>query len=178
MFNSTAVPAAQPAQDYVCPIGPVGATPGNYLALSFAPQTYQYVTVLVDPRAAIHAYTGILPVKQCDIPQEFVDDALSAMELTFRLGPVLTTLGPSPSEGATAPTYPQSIVYPVPVAQNSTWSWWEPGPEPGSWTGYGIAMAAPTATRSTTPNSLREGVLQSITRIDTKAIPRHMESAE
>ncbi|WP_052441578.1 hypothetical protein, partial [Streptacidiphilus anmyonensis] len=112
VFNSTVAAPAEPAQDYVRVIGPVGSTAGgNYLQLTFAPQTYQYVTVLADPRAAIHAYTGILPVKQFDIPQQFVDGALSAMEVNFNLGPLLTVLGPSPAEGGTPPTHPQSIVH-------------------------------------------------------------------
>lgn len=165
VFNSTVAP--QPAQGYVSVIGPVGSTtPGNYLQLSFAPQTYQYVTVLADPRAAMHAYTGILPVKQCDIPQQFVDDALSAMEVNFRLGPVLTAVEPSPTEGSTPPAHPQSIVHPTPAEQNGVWSWWEPNAASGAWTGYGLLKASPTATSGPTPNTLREGYLQFITDLD------------
>jgi hypothetical protein len=167
VFNSTVAPPTEPAQDYVRVIGPVGSPTGNYLALSFQPQTHQYLTVLADPRAAIHAYTGILPVKQRDIPQQFVEQALAAMEITFRLGPVLTTLGPSPSEGTAQPTYPASIVYPTPAEQNGTWSWWEPDAASGAWTGYGLVKASPTATSSPTPNTLREGSLQFVTDLDT-----------
>ena len=149
-------------------IGPVGSTaPGNYLQLSFAPKDCQYVTVLADPRAAMHAYTGILPVKQCDIPQQFVDDALTAMEVNFRLGPVLTTVEPSPSEGSVPPAYPQSIVHSTPAEQNGNWSWWEPDAASGAWTGYGLLKASNTATSSPTPNTLREGYLQFITDLDT-----------
>ncbi|MER5465488.1 hypothetical protein ABT010_33325 [Streptomyces sp. NPDC002668] len=168
VFNSTVAPPAAPAQDYVSVIGPVGSTttPGNYLPLSFAPQTYQYVTVLADPRAAMHAYTGILPVKQCDIPQQFVDDALRAMEVTFQLGPLLTVLGPSPAQGGTPPAHAQSIAYPTPAEQNGSWSWWEPDATSGTWTGYGLVDASPTATSGPAQNTLREGCLQLITDPD------------
>ena len=166
VFNSTVAPPAEVQQSYVDVIGPVGnSTPGNYLQLSFAPDTYRYLTVLADPRAGMHAYTGILPVKQCDIPQQFVDDALSAMEISFQLGPLLTVLGPSPSQGGT-PAYPQSIVYPAPAEQNGSWSWWEPDAATDSWTGYGLVKASPTAQDTTTRNTLREGYLQFITDLD------------
>ncbi|HEU5268310.1 MAG TPA: hypothetical protein VFU36_00190 [Jatrophihabitans sp.] len=169
-FNSTVAPPASPAQDYVDVIGPVGnSTPGNYLQLSFTPNTYQYLTVLADPRAAMHAYTGILPVKQCDIPQQYVDAALSAMEVNFSLGPLLTVLGPSPAEGDAQPAYPQSIVYPTPVEQNGTWSWWEPDAAGGTWTGYGLVKASPTAQDNPLPNSLREGYLQFLTNLTDQA---------
>jgi hypothetical protein len=166
VFNSTVAPPADPQQDYVEVIGPLGSsTAGNYLKLGFAPNTYQYLTVLADPRAGMHAYTGILPVKQCDIPQQYVDDALSAMEISFSLGPLLTVLGPSPSEGGT-PAYPESIVLPTPVEQNGSWSWWEPSAATNTWTGYGLVKASPTAQDTTADNTLREGYLQFITDLD------------
>lgn len=165
-FNSTVAPPAAPAQSYVNVIGPVGKrTPGNYLQLSFTPNAFQYLTVLADPRAAMHAYTGILPVKQCDIPQQYVEQALSAMEVNFSLGPLLTVLGPSPAEGTAAPAYPQSIAYPTPAEQNGSWSWWEPQAA-GSWTGYGLVKTSPTAADSTEPNTLREGYLQFVTDLN------------
>lgn len=165
VFNSTVAPSVE--QSFVNVIGPVGnTTPGNYLQLSFAPKTFQYLTVLADPRAAMHAYTGVLPVKQCDIPQQFVDNALSAMEVSFQLGPLLTVLGPSPVEGSTPPAHPRSIVHPVPVEQNGNWSWWEPDAASGNWTGYGLVDASPTATSTVTPNTLREGYLQFVTDLD------------
>lgn len=168
VFHSTVAPPTEPAQDYVTVIGPVGqtTTPGNYPRLSFAPGSDQYLTVLADPRAAIHAYTGILPVKRYDIPQEFVDRALAAMEITFRAGPLLTPLGPSAATGDVPPAYPKSITHPTPTERNGSWSWWEPDAAAGTWTGYGLTAASPSATSGLPPNTLREGYLQFVTDLE------------
>ncbi|MFD9720375.1 hypothetical protein [Streptomyces sp. NPDC059076] len=166
-FNSTAAPSATPAQDYVRVTGPTGttSTPGNYLRLTPKPGTYQDVTVLADPRAALHAYTGILPVTRYDIPQQPVEEALTAMEITFRTGPLLTSIGPTPATGTTPPAHPQSIAYPAPAEQNGTWSWWAPDPTGGTWTAYDLTH--PPTTPTGTPNTLREGRLQFITNTGT-----------
>jgi hypothetical protein len=167
VFHSVAAPRAGDEQSYVTVIGPVGGTgAGNYLQLSFAPQSCEYVTVLADPRAPVHAVTGILPVKQCDIPQQFVDQALSAMEISFQMGPLMTVLGATPTQGSTPPTYPESVVYPLPVEQNGFWSWWEKEAASNGWTGYGLVKASSDARSTSTPNSLREGYLQFITDLD------------
>jgi hypothetical protein len=157
VFNGVAAP--QDGQSYVQQIGT-----GNFLQLGFAAGTYEYVTLLADPRAAAHATTGILPVKQLDVPQEFVESALAAMEISFRLGPVLSTVGPAPVQGSTPPPYPTAITYPLPAEQNGSWSWWEL--IAGAWEGRAIAPASPDATSTTTPNSLREGYLQFTTNLD------------
>lgn len=165
-FNSTATPPTTPAQSYVQVIGPVGtASPqGNYLRLAPQPGTYLDVTVLADPRAALHATTGILPVTRYDIPQQPVEAALAAMEITFRTGPLLTSLQPSPAQGTTTPTHPQAITHPTPAEQNGVWSWWEPATT-GTWTGYDLTKPATAPTG--TPSTLREGVLQLTTSLNT-----------
>ncbi|MFE7129887.1 hypothetical protein ACFVIM_03430 [Streptomyces sp. NPDC057638] len=162
---TTVTPPAAPVsatQNYVRVIGPVGATSGteDYLRLTFTPDDHQDVTVLADPRAAIHATTGILPVTRLDIPQPYVETALASMEIAFRTGPLLTSVGPAPAGGTTGESPGQAITYPTPAEQNGTWSWWEPGPV-GTWTGYDLVK---TATSGTTPqrNTLREGFLQFI----------------
>ncbi|HEX3790772.1 MAG TPA: hypothetical protein VHW44_23120, partial [Pseudonocardiaceae bacterium] len=166
VFNSVAAADSGAGQSYVSPIGPVGQAGGNYLRLSFTPDTYSYVTVLADPRAAIHVTTGILPVKQLDIPQQFVDPALSTMEISFRMGPVLTVRGPSPDEGTDPPEFADSIVYPLPAEQNGSWSWWERDAAAGTWAGYGLVKASPDATAGTEPNSLRDGYVQFIANLE------------
>ena len=166
-FNSVAAPATGQSQRYVKPIGPLGVVGGgNYLQLSFAPGNSTYVTLLADPRASVHATTGILPVKQLDIPQQFVDAALSRLEISFRMGPLLTQIRPSPSEGSTPPAFPQSIVYSLPAEQNGTWSWWEPGAPPSSsWTGYDLVRAAADAQFTDSPQTVREGYLQFVANL-------------
>lgn len=166
VFNSVANPQEVSGQNYVQPIGPLGQSGGsNYLQLGFAPDTFLYATLLADPRGAVHATTGILPVKQLDIPQQFVDAALANLEISFRMGPLLTRLVPSPSQGDQTPVFPVSVTYPLPVEQNGAWSWWEPPASTGGWTGYGLVDASPAAQMGAAPDSLREGYFQFVTRL-------------
>ncbi|HEV2734563.1 MAG TPA: hypothetical protein VGV85_06970, partial [Longimicrobiaceae bacterium] len=73
-----------------------------------APST---VTLLVDPRAAVHAMTGIAPVKALTIPADVYAGALSAMAFTFLASPVLAL--------------PGGFAVPVPAEGDGTWSWVE-----------------------------------------------------
>jgi hypothetical protein len=161
VFNSVAAPATAAKQDYVQPIG---GDAGNYLQLGCAPGTQAFVTLLADPRAAVHAASGVLPIKQLDIPQQFVDQALSAMEISFRMGPVMTVIVPTP-QGDSAALHPNSIVYPLPTEQNGAWSWWEPDAKSGNWTGYDLVNATADAKFPLQPNSVREGYLQFVTNL-------------
>src|SRR5262249_45845840 len=96
-FNSVAAPDVRLTQDYVRQIGPLGTTPGNYLRLTAAPGAAQEATLLVDPRAAVHAVTGLFPVVAFGLPTGSVD-ALGALEITFRVGPLPTFFGPTPTQ--------------------------------------------------------------------------------
>ncbi|WP_405888989.1 hypothetical protein OG762_39325 [Streptomyces sp. NBC_01136] len=49
----------------------------------------QALTMLVDPRGAVHACCGILPAKSLRIPDAHYRDALGAMEIAFLTAPVL-----------------------------------------------------------------------------------------
>jgi hypothetical protein len=65
-------------------------------------QFTQKVLMLIDPRASVHATTGILPVKAITIPSDQCDDVLSTLEMSFLITPVLCGSGglalPIPSE--------------------------------------------------------------------------------
>jgi hypothetical protein len=160
VFNSVASPGDGVTQNYVRQIGPVGATSGgNYARLSFARGTSLIITALADPRAGIRATTGILPVERLDIPQQFVDQALSNLEISLRIGPVLTRIVPSPGQSDQPPPYPQSIVHPLPVEQNGTWSWWETDGA-GGWIGHDLVNSTPNAQLGEATNTVREGCLQ------------------
>ncbi|GGZ33281.1 hypothetical protein GCM10010387_29270 [Streptomyces inusitatus] len=168
-FNSTAAPPTAPAQHYVRvtgPIGPAGSTPGNYLRLTPKPGTHQDITVLADPRAALHAHTGILPVTRYDIPQQPVEAALAAMEITFRTGPLLTSLRPSPAQGTTPPAHPQAVTHLAPAEQNGVWSWWEPSTN-GTWTAYDLTKPSTAPTGGPQASTLREGMLQITISLNT-----------
>ncbi|SFW74998.1 hypothetical protein [Chitinophaga sancti] len=143
VFNSVAQPAGE--QNYVQQIGG-----NNYINLQFNDNSKMAVTILVDPRASIHATTGILPVKEIKIPPAFTDDPLQQMEVTFRSGPVLTQL------------LDTSITL-LPLAeQNGSWTWWEKyisNSAPG-WRSYDLANVSANANMKDVPSVLREGLLQ------------------
>jgi hypothetical protein len=65
--------------------------------------------LLMDPRGAVHAATGLLPVVRVTLPAQMVAAALAAMSVTFQAGPVLTD---SPN-----------IRIPVPALGKGSWSW-------------------------------------------------------
>ncbi|MCZ6672539.1 MAG: hypothetical protein O7C75_06320 [Verrucomicrobia bacterium] len=67
------------------------------------------LTMLVDPRGAIHATSGIVPRKRIELMTEHISNALSAISLTFQIGPVLTD--------------PESIRMPLSSEIKGNWSW-------------------------------------------------------
>lgn len=160
-FNSVAGPQTTASQNYVDQIGPVGTPNGNFINLAFNKKSEAYVSLLVDPRASIHAVTGILPIKKMEIPATFIEKALSNMEVGFRLGPLVTNVQKTPVQGGEVPAHPTAILYPAPAEQNGTWSWWEGDINGGQpWVGYDLIKATPNANLKGIPNSLREGILQ------------------
>jgi hypothetical protein len=159
-FNSVAAPDA--AQSYVRQIGPIGATSGtNYPALRCAAAPVR-VTLLLDPRASASATTGILPTGTLTLPAAYVEDPLEQLEITFRIGSLLTHAEQSPASGSTPPANPLAMWLPYPAERNGTWSWWEqsaPDPQP-AWTPYDLLRATPDARLKDYPSSLRDGFLQ------------------
>jgi hypothetical protein len=67
------------------------------------------LSMLVDPRGAVHATTGILPVKDISIPPDMYSDTLSHLAVTFLNAPVV---GGGPS-----------ISMPLPNESGYAWSW-------------------------------------------------------
>lgn len=58
------------------------------ICLSLAAESKQKVLMLIDPRASIHATSGILPVKEIQIPSYMYTDTLKTLEMTFLTTPV------------------------------------------------------------------------------------------
>lgn len=73
----------------------------------------QAVTFLMDPRAPVHATTGVLPVADLLIPPDQFTQAMSRLEVTFFTHPVL--------QGA------QSLKVPLPLEAGYEWAWVQPG---------------------------------------------------
>jgi len=67
------------------------------------------VSMLVDPRGAVHATSGILPVKALSIPPDQYVPALQAIEIAFLTAPILTDVG--------------SLNLPLPTEPGYSWSW-------------------------------------------------------
>jgi hypothetical protein len=67
------------------------------------------LTLLLDPRGSVHATSGILPRKRIELMREHVANALAAMSMTFRVGPVLTD--------------PETIRMPLPSEIPGKWTW-------------------------------------------------------
>lgn len=90
---------------------------GERLKLSFdGPRTA--VTLLLDARASVHATTEILPVGEVFVPQQFTDEAVAAMAVAFRAGPLLAPVEPGT-------TGPDTVLAPHPATATGTWSWTE-----------------------------------------------------
>ncbi|GAA2924168.1 hypothetical protein GCM10020221_20210 [Streptomyces thioluteus] len=79
--------------------------------------TQTHLTLLLDPLAAVHATTDVLPVTDLQLPSRFTRTALAAMRVAFRLSPVLTTARKLPTGSALAVPHPKS--------PQGTWDWAE-----------------------------------------------------
>jgi hypothetical protein len=115
LFNLVTLPP-ELKTSYLAEIGT-----GNFPALSIvndavtapdpAKQQVCRLTMLVDPRGSVHAFSGLLPVVTLSIPGRFVTPALKMMAYVFRAGPFLTTR--------------QAIRVPRPAARQGTWAWFD-----------------------------------------------------
>lgn len=102
------------------------------------------LTFLMDPRAPIHATSGILPVEQLGVPPDQYGQALDRLQVSFVTHPVLS--------GA------NGLSVPLPVEPGYAWSWVQTGetvPNPLS-----ANAGTEAATFSYTPQTLLEGWTQ------------------
>jgi hypothetical protein len=145
-FNVVAESAATEG-NYLKPIG----QEDNYIYMPFDGKTSSYVSMLVDPYAAVHATTGILPVTSVSLPPQFTADALAAMNVTFRVDGILT-------DQQIPATGKPTILMPVPKEKAGVWSWLEKNQ--GAWDTYGTAPNDTAARLSNVLPVLRRGLLQ------------------
>ncbi|MFJ7280708.1 hypothetical protein [Kitasatospora sp. NPDC098663] len=135
---------------------------GQRLKLAFEGDSSAAVTLLLDPRAPVHATTDILPVSSVTVPPQYTDAALANMAVNFRTGPMLI-----------ATTEHDAATLPQPTTATGTWSWTErvgadwvqlpiTVPDPASLpigehpqirTGFLVLQDATHATRTTTRNA-------------------------
>ncbi|MFQ6194512.1 hypothetical protein ACLMMR_09405, partial [Streptomyces sp. NPDC000405] len=84
---------------------------------------HTHLTLLLDPQAAVHATTDLLPVTDLRLPARFTRNAMAALKPALRLSPVLTTARKLP---ATAPAgTPEPLALPYPASPQGTWDWAE-----------------------------------------------------
>jgi hypothetical protein len=80
------------------------------------------VTLVLDPRAVVHATTGILPAVTAKVRPDQVASALTHLEVTFQVAPVLTAIRPTPTQQGQAAPFPNSAALALPAERNGAWS--------------------------------------------------------
>ncbi len=105
------------------------------------------VTMLVDPRGRIHAYSGILPVVSTALPGQLVEDFIRGLQVTFRTGPVVAD--------------PSTMRIPQPAEEQGVWSWVQAtGSQGTTWIEQTIVNADDQARMPDAQLQLREGWLK------------------
>lgn len=65
----------------------------NDLQLSIDATAPLFLTMLVDPKAKVHAHCGVLPKKGISLPPDFYSNALKNIQVTFLTAPILSLEG-------------------------------------------------------------------------------------
>lgn len=148
-----------PSDGTLIPVSPpynVQVTEGNFIDLTFDNSSESYLTMLFDPRASVHATTAILPSKILNLPAKFIEPALNAMDINFKIGPLLSVLTTekSGSKGGEVIT----MLMPKPSENCGTWSWLEP--DGSDWKSYPIKSTDEKANFSNIKPKLRSGILK------------------
>jgi len=148
-------PNDPPLSGYLSQIGP-----NNWLRLGFAasgPSPGHKLTLVMDPRAAVHAQCGILPTKDVTLLSEWVDSALAGMKATFRTGPLLAEMRQLIPQGQKEPV--SSLLTPCPAEKNGKWQWRQLAGD-GAWPVADLAPVDDSAVFPDAPPILRDGALQ------------------
>ncbi len=106
--------------------------------------------LLIDPRAPVHATTGILPTQTLQIPPDIAADAISILEMSFLVAPIL-----KPAGGLALPV-PREPGYAISFVEQDL-----DGSNDPEWVTF-ADIAAPTSTAvwDYTPQTLDEGWLR------------------
>lgn len=108
------------------------------------------ITLVMDPRAAIHATTGILPVKSLRIPETQYRPVLHKLMVNFLSSPVMVNKQNLTTGG-------QSFSVPLPPEKGYDWHWVQPGQEE---TPLAPNEASDGARFPATPNEMLDGWLK------------------
>ncbi|GGX55688.1 hypothetical protein [Streptomyces noursei] len=155
-LNAVRLPANPPP--YLTPIGT-----GANLQRAADGQPI-HLTLLMDPRAAVHATTDILPATDITLPTRFIEQPLTTMQVAFRMDPLLTTQRPDTPTPPSETT--ETLIAPRPSTRKGTWTWAQytltgtGDTEQGQWTHATLKPADTTARLESETAQLRAGVLQ------------------
>ncbi|MEU8583780.1 hypothetical protein [Streptomyces abikoensis] len=117
-FHAVATPDTAAPTGYVSEIGEA-----NWPRLAADSKEHTHLTLLLDPQAAVHATTDLLPVTDLRLPARFTRNAMAALKPALRLSPVLATARKLP---ASAPAgTPEPLALPFPASPQGTWDWAE-----------------------------------------------------
>jgi len=153
---------------YILPIG------ANLLTLPLAPLPI-FMTLLLNPRQPLHAYTDILPVFKTTLPAQFTQALSKPLTITFELGPLLSSptleapIEPAtPTNTSLVPLLLPSVTLSKPLL-GGTWSWlqrvdFNVPPLSSDWQFYAIQNSDTAARFATTPPELNEGWLNLTTQ--------------
>ena len=159
-FSQGALSQATPGSDPgVAVPSPASLQLGPASAPQTAPDTPPAETkllMLVDPRAAVHATTGILPTQSLAIPAEQYEDILAGLELAFPVGPLLRGSG--------------GLAVPVPAIVGYDWSWITEEPD-----GPGRTWAVDPALQPVTAGALWQYSPQTLTEGWLRLNPRLLQ---
>ena len=67
------------------------------------------LTMILDPRGSVHAYTGLLPVTTAALPGHAVEEFIKTLKVTFQTGPIIAD--------------PGTLRIPQPAEQHGAWNW-------------------------------------------------------
>lgn len=104
------------------------------------------VTMILDPRGSVHAYTGILPVVSAALPAHIVEDFIRQLRVTFRTGPIMAD--------------PGTLRTPQPAEDHGVWTWIQAVAAPANWEVDQIVDADDIARLPGALPQLREGWLR------------------
>ncbi len=108
-WDTLYTPEDMASSDGITSVAAAGSTP-----LSLTPKgTAQLLTLVMDPTAAVHATTGVLPSKSLAIPSNLYSKVLAKLQITFLTAPILKAKNPP--------------ALPLPPERGYAWSWVEVG---------------------------------------------------
>ncbi|WP_448547735.1 hypothetical protein [Thalassotalea fusca] len=136
----------------------------NLIDLSFDKGSEAFISMLIDPRASVHATNHILPDTTLALPEKYVQPALSAMEIMIHAGPLLATEQVMNSVGNTAKENVLTLI-PKPAETNGEWRWLQH--EDGVWNDLAIKHTNAKANFSNLALKLQTGILKLSNSIKT-----------